>query len=85
MSGNVAVCRPADEVHAALKIMRSRRIRHVCVVNEGGKLEGILCISELVLHARHDDGSRPDLSYEDVMGALISIYCHCQPTVVTAN
>jgi len=79
MSGNVAVCRPSDEVHAVLKLMTSRMIRHVPVVNEVGKLEGLMCVSDIVLHARHDDGSRIELSYEDVMGALISIYCHVRP------
>jgi len=54
-------------------------IRHVPVVNEVGKLEGLMCVSDIVLHARHDDGSRIELSYEDVMGALISIYCHVRP------
>ena len=32
--GNVAVCRPSDEVHAVLKLMASKMIRHVPVVNE---------------------------------------------------
>jgi hypothetical protein len=59
-------------------------MRRLPVVGEGGKLEGILCLSDLILYARHEDGSRPDLSYEDVMGVLKSIYCHDSVVVLTA-
>lgn len=74
MSSNVAMCRSSDDIHAALKVMRTREVRRMPVVGEEGKLEGILCLSDLILYARHEDGSRPDLSYEDVMGVLKSIY-----------
>ena len=76
MSRPVAVCRTGDDIHSALKIMRGGKVRRLPVVNEAGKLEGILCMSDLILEARHDDGNRPELSYEDVMGALKGIYCH---------
>jgi CBS domain-containing protein len=76
MSREVASCRTTDDIHAALKIMRTRQVRRVPVLGEGGQLEGILCVSDLILDARHDDGSRPQLSYEDVMNTLKSIYCH---------
>ena len=71
MSHKNATCRVTDEIHAALKIMKVRRLP---ILNEEGKLEGIRCMSDLFLDARHKDGSRPSLSYEDVMGALKSIY-----------
>lgn len=73
MSREVAVCTAGDDIHSALKIMRSRRVRRIPVVNDAGKLEGVLCLSDLIELARHDDGSRPELSYEDVMGALRGI------------
>ena len=76
MSREVAVCRATDEIHAALEIMRARKVRRLPVVNEAGKLEGILCMSDLILDARHDDGTRPQFSYEDVMNALKCIYSH---------
>jgi CBS domain-containing protein len=76
MSRQVATCRSSDEIHSALDIMRTRKVRRVPVVGQTGKLEGILCLSDLVLQARHDDGRRPELSYEDVMRALRSIDCH---------
>ena len=46
------------------------------MVDDSGKLEGVLCLSDLIMEARHDDGSRPGLSYEDVMSALKAIYFH---------
>jgi len=76
MSRKIAMCRANDEIHTALKVMRTRQVRRLPVVNEAGKLEGVLCMSDLILDARHDDGRRPPLSYEDVMGALKSIYRH---------
>jgi CBS domain-containing protein len=83
MSSNVVMCRSNDDIHAALKVMRTRKMRRLPVVGEGGKLEGILSLSDLILYARHEDGSRPDLSYEDVMGVLKSIYCHDSVMVPT--
>ena len=76
MSRPVATCRTSDDVHAALKTMRIRKVRRLPVVNEEGKLEGILCVSDLIVDARHDDGSRPELSYEDIMNTLRGICWH---------
>ena len=80
-SKNIIVRRSRAEYNVAG--MRTRKIRRVPVVGEGGKLEGILCLSDLILYARHEDGTRPDLSYEDVMGVLKSIYCHDSVMVLT--
>jgi CBS domain-containing protein len=85
MSHPVATCKSTDEIHGALKIMRTRKVRRLPVVNEEGKLEGIVCVSDLIVDARHDDGSRPELSYEDVMGTLKSINWHHSPIVVSAR
>jgi len=79
MTRRVAVCHPDDDIHSALCAMRRGKVRRLPVVSSGGKLQGILCLSELLLHARHDDGSRPELSYEDVVGALIGIELHRHP------
>jgi CBS-domain-containing membrane protein len=76
MSRGVATCRLNDEIHSALNMMKARKVRRLPVLNQTGKLEGILCISDLIMDARHDDGSRPPLSYEDVMNALKTIHWH---------
>lgn len=85
MSRQVATCRCTDDIHEALKVMRTRKVRRLPVVSDQGKLEGILCISDLILDARHNDGSRPELSYEDVMGALRAIYWHHLPPMVATR
>ena len=76
MSRKVAICKSTDEIHTALEIMKKRKVRRVPVVGNTGQLEGVLCLSDLILQARHDDGSDPELSYEDVMGTLKVIYWH---------
>jgi CBS domain-containing protein len=74
MSRKITTCRPSDDIHAALKVMRASKVRRVPVVSDAGKLVGMLCLSDLILYARHDDGSRPELSDEHVMGVLKAIY-----------
>ena len=81
MTRPVTVCGSNDDVHAALKIMQTKKMRRVPVVGEDGQLEGMLCLSDLVLQARHDDGSRPELTYEDVMSALRAIYWRPSPAL----
>ena len=76
MSRQVAICNSSDEIHTALDIMKKRKVRRVPVVGNTGQLEGILCLSDLILQARHDDGSDPELSYEDVICTLKGIYWH---------
>jgi len=85
MSLQIATCKPIDDIHDALKVMRTRKVRRLPVVNDQGRLEGILCLSDLVVNARHDDGSEPELSYEDVMGVLRSVYWLHLPPVVAAR
>jgi len=80
MSHPAATCRSTDDIHGALKIMRARKVRRLPVVDEKGKLEGMICMSDLIVDARHDNGSKPQLSYEDVMSALKGINWHFRPT-----
>ena len=74
MTRNPWVCRSGDEIHAALRQMSLRKVWQLPVVNAVGELEGLLRATDVVIYARNDDGSRPALSYEDVMGTLKSIY-----------
>ncbi len=85
MSRQVATCQSGDDIHTALGIMRTRRVRRIPAVGDAGKLEGVLCLSDLILQARHDDGCRPELSYDDVMGVLKSIYWHHLPAMPVAG
>lgn len=74
MSRPAATCNASEDIHEALKTMSARKVRRLPVVDDSGRLEGILSLSDLILEARHDDGSRPDLTYEDVVHVLQSIY-----------
>jgi len=75
MTRDVATCFADDEIHTALKTMRDRKVRRMPVLTRAGELAGLLTMSDLVLLARHDDGSDPPLSYEDVMNTLKCISC----------
>jgi|SRR5271165_1456561 len=78
MSPSPYVCHARDDIHTALHTMRDRKVRRLPVVSAEGKLEGMLCASDVLLHARHDDGSNPVLSYENIVTTLKGIYCHSQ-------
>lgn len=79
MTRRVAVCHPDDDIHSALKTMRSRKVRRLPVVSSEGRLVGMLSVSELLPHARHIDGSRPELSHQDIVSTLIGIWVHGPP------
>jgi CBS domain-containing protein len=67
-------CRPDDEIHTALKIISEGQIRRLPVVDGAGALEGILCIDDVMLCARHCDGAnRPAVSYEDIVNVFRAI------------
>ncbi|MGZ3489666.1 MAG: CBS domain-containing protein [Isosphaeraceae bacterium] len=70
MSGQPATCRADDDLLAAIKILRERRIRHLPVVNAEGLLEGVLSLTDLVLCAEEQGSSR---LREEVAAALRSI------------
>ena len=49
MTTDVASCEGGDDVHALMKLMTDRRIRHVPVVSHG-KLSGVISIGDIVKH-----------------------------------
>jgi CBS domain-containing protein len=53
MTVNIATCSPADSVTDAMGLMTSRRIRHLPIINDEGRLVGIVSIGDLVKH-QHD-------------------------------
>jgi CBS domain-containing protein len=58
-------CMEGDDVHCALKTLRSARIRRLPVVDRDGTLVGVLSIDDIVVKAR-EHLLRKDISYEDV-------------------
>jgi CBS-domain-containing membrane protein len=67
----VFTCTPNNDVHDALQTMRQHQVRRVPVVGEDGKLKGILCLDEIVLHAEQARG--PGILYEDVVNTMKAI------------
>lgn len=72
----VLTCAPNDDVHEALNTMRQQRIRRVPVVAPEGKLEGIVCLNDVVLRAEKANGRKSVISYEDVVKTMKAICEH---------
>jgi len=53
MTVDLATCAPGDSVQDAMGLMTQRRIRHLPVVNDDGRLVGIVSIGDLVKQ-QHD-------------------------------
>jgi CBS domain-containing protein len=80
MSKELYSVSPEDDIHAALKLICKDRVRRLPVINTEGALEGILCLSDIALHAEHPTGKKtPELNYEDVVSALKAICEHRHP------
>jgi CBS domain-containing protein len=65
MPRKLFTCMEGDDVHCALKTLRSARIRRLPVVDRDGSLVGVLSIDDIVLMAREHFLNR-DISYRDV-------------------
>lgn len=73
--GKLFCCRGSDEVRTALGVMAKAKVRRLPVVNDQGKLEGILSMDDVVRHAEPGTlGKVSDLSYDDVMETLKKVY-----------
>jgi CBS domain-containing protein len=64
-------CAPEDDIHDALRTMRTQGIRRLPVVN-AGTLRGMLCLNEITLNA----SKRGDISYEDLVDTFKAISEH---------
>ncbi len=54
MTCEVACCRPHTTLDEARGVMKNRRIRHLPVVDEDGRLRGLVSIGDLNAHEAHD-------------------------------
>lgn len=70
-------CRPSDEIHVALDLMKREQVRRLPVVDEDNVLQGMLSINDLILHAGDAKGkAKADLSNDDLMRVLKAIHAH---------
>lgn len=65
MPHKLFTCMEGDDVHCALKTLRSARIRRLPVIDRDGSLAGVLSIDDIVLKAR-EHLLRKEISYEDI-------------------
>ncbi|MGA2879927.1 MAG: CBS domain-containing protein [Bryobacteraceae bacterium] len=65
MSSRLFACTPDDDVHTALKTLKSEGIRRLPVIDREGMLMGVLSIDDVILNARVD-ALRKDISYADI-------------------
>jgi CBS domain-containing protein len=68
----VHTCSPGADIHEALEIMRANQVRRLPVVDEQGKLCGILSLNDVAIKAREVRDST-ELSAEDVENTLEAI------------
>jgi len=73
MARNVLACSPAEGVGDAEARMREARVRRLPVVDDGGRLVGIVSLADL---AREADGAGKEISESEVRNTLAAI---CEP------
>ena len=71
---NVQTCKPTDDIHLAIDTIAENKVRRLVVVNEQSQLEGILSMDDVVLSAGSKTGVKPDLSSDDVVRTLKTLY-----------
>jgi CBS-domain-containing membrane protein len=71
MSQAIASCSAGDDVQTALSIMKQRRVRRLPVLDDRGRLAGILSINDLVMRADCRAGAVvPGTAFLDTMKAI---------------
>ena len=67
-------CRPEYDVHMALDTMAESKVRRIVVVNEQNQFEGVLSMDDVVLLAETKQGGKPDVSSDEVLRTLKTLY-----------
>src|SRR4029453_5528599 len=70
ISREVYTCAPGDDVRAALETMKARQVRRLPVVEQGGRLVGILSIHDIAVQSRSRGADVPP---DSVLDAFIAI------------
>jgi CBS domain-containing protein len=78
ISGALYTCAPGDDVRAALDTMKARKIRRLPVVEQGGRLVGIVSIHDIAEQSRSRSA---DVSPDAVLDAFIAITAPAQVSV----
>ena len=67
-------CRPEYDIHMALDTMAENKVRRIVVVNEQNQFEGVLSMDDVVLLAETKQGGKPDVSSDEVLRTLKTLY-----------
>ena len=78
MTGQVYSVNPEDDIDQALEAMQEHKIRRLPVVNDGGELEGILSMNDVVLKAGESIGDG------DIVKTYQAICTHPVPAAASA-
>ncbi len=77
--GRIVSCKADDDIQTALAAMAEAKVRRLPVVDREGKLEGVLSMDDIVLHAEKSSG----LSPENVVSTLKKLYGPRLPQVMS--
>ena len=70
-SGPIHTCKPEEDIREALETLQRAFVRRLPVVNDEGQLEGILSMSDILLHSREKvDKATPGVTYADVVSTF---------------
>ena len=69
----VQTCSSQDDLHAAMDVMRRARVRRLPVVNQEGKLEGILTLNDIVRATALNHGA---IAHEEVLNTIKAVSEH---------
>jgi len=76
----VYTCAASDDVRQALETMRLRKVRRLPVVDQSGRLTGIVSVHDIALEARSKKGL--DIAPEAVLDTFIAITAPAVPAVL---
>lgn len=80
ISGPVKSCAPGDDVSDALGTMQSEQLRRLPVVDNDGRLVGILSLNDVILHSKQGKSKKgAHVSHGEVMDALKALSQHRTP------
>ena len=65
-------CQPDDDVRTAMETMADKKVRRLPVIDAAGKLEGILSVDDVILHA--ESQARGSVSPEYILSTLRKLY-----------
>ncbi len=71
---NVQTCKPDEDIQLALDTMAQNKVRRLVVVNDQNQLEGVLSMDDVVLNSGSRTGVKPDVSADDVVRTLKTLY-----------